>query len=350
MTGTVTFYLPELEDARSFEDVDPDIDWHLLGTGRFQTVGQTYLRLRQRGLPVSLATDAAVAGVVVVFAPNLQQFLAECPSRADVTLVCVQADRPVRQLPLADVIVRHNGHRVDNRRFFFIPNWPQGGIRPRADSRGARIERIVYKGRLENLHPDFLGTDWTEFCERRGISFEADTEGELQGNHTYERGAMSWNDYTDADLVIAVRPSISDPYARKPAVKLVNAWFAGVPALLGPEFAFQELRRSPLDFVEVDSVAAAQRAVDELLEDRDRYLAMIENGHARSAEFTVEAILRQWEWLLFDRLREWRPHPIAKAARPALAPFRRLSGRLHHARMRRADPYRQTSVSSGPRP
>lgn len=339
MNNTVTFYMPELDDPDAFEKVDPDADWHLLGTGRYQTVGQTYLRLRQKGLPVVLSTDAAVRGDVVVFAPNLQRFLAECPSRAAVTIVCVQADRPVRQLPLADVIVRHNGHRVNNHRSFFIPNWPQGGLRPRNPARGATIERIAYKGRAENLHPDFFSEEWMTFCSRVGLTFVADTEGQLHKDHTYQRGAMGWNDYTDVDLLLAVRPSISDPYARKPAVKLVNDWFAGVPALLGPEFAFRELRRSALDYLEVDSMASAMQAVDGLLGEPERYTSMIENGHRRAADFTVEAILEQWRSLLFERLATWRPNPVLKALRPAAAPFKRVAGRVQHTRMRWADPY-----------
>src|SRR5436309_1927650 len=84
----------------------------------------------------------------------------------------------------------------------------------------------------------------------------------------------------DAVLVLAVRPEGRS--TNKPASKLVNAWLAGVPALLGPEIAYRELRRSELDYCEVSSLAEAQAAVDRLLGDPGLYNAMVENGRARA--------------------------------------------------------------------
>jgi hypothetical protein len=47
-----------------------------------------------------------------------------------------------------------------------------------------------------------------------------------------------WHDYSTDDLVLAVRDLTEKDALVKPASKLVNAWIAGVPALLGPEPAF----------------------------------------------------------------------------------------------------------------
>ena len=58
-------------------------------------------------------------------------------------------------------------------------------------------------------------------------------------------------DYRTLDAVIAVRPFEPHLYFAKPASKLINAWRAGVPALVGPEFASREIRRTDDDFLEV---------------------------------------------------------------------------------------------------
>jgi len=80
----------------------------------------------------------------------------------------------------------------------------------------------------------------------------------------------------------------------KPASKLVNAWWAEVPALLGPEPAFQELRQSPLDYFEIRSVEDVLRAVAQLKAEPDRYRAMTDNGRQRRVAFSTEQNLRDW--------------------------------------------------------
>jgi hypothetical protein len=86
--------------------------------------------------------------------------------------------------------------------------------------------------------------------------------------------------------MLAVRPLYEDGSRRceKPA-KLVNPWMAGVPALVGPEYAFQELREDPLDY-EVASVEDAMAAIDALRDDPDRYHTTRQHGLKRAQAFT----------------------------------------------------------------
>lgn len=75
---------------------------------------------------------------------------------------------------------------------------------------------------------------------QRGVRFVSRFQGE-------------WHDYQHVDAVLAIRDCPPVVLATKPASKLINAWKAGVPALLGPEPAYRELRTSPLDFLEAAS-------------------------------------------------------------------------------------------------
>ena len=106
---------------------------------------------------------------------------------------------------------------------------------------------------------------------------------------------IDWPDFRQVDLLLAVRPEDRRLWTSKPASKLFNSWLAGVPALLGPEHAYRELRRSELDYLEVSSLAEAKAAVLRLLERPDLYQAMVENGRDRGAEFTAEATLSRWD-------------------------------------------------------
>jgi hypothetical protein len=111
-----------------------------------------------------------------------------------------------------------------------------------------------------------------------------------------ERGthgeALDWPDFRTVDAVLAVRPAACPRRDSKPATKLCNAWLAGVPALLSPEVAYRELRRSPLDYLEVAGPEEAKGAVDRLLAEPGLYQRMVANGRERAAEVTGGAVLR----------------------------------------------------------
>ena len=102
--------------------------------------------------------------------------------------------------------------------------------------------------------------------------------------------------------MLAVRPEASDLYIHKPASKLINAWLAGVPALLGPEYAFRELRRSSLDYFEVSSLEDAIAAVKALSTDPQLYRAMVANGLERAKDFETDRIVELWVRALFEEI------------------------------------------------
>jgi hypothetical protein len=131
--------------------------------------------------------------------------------------------------------------------------------------------------------------------------------------------ALRWSDFHDVDLVLAVRPADPRGHTGKPAAKLYNAWLAGVPALLGAEPAYRELRTSDLDYFEVDSVGPALAAIDRLRTEPALYREMVAHGRARAQAFTAEAILPLWVDLLWRRI-------------PALAPSRPLQALPHPLR------------------
>ena len=90
--------------------------------------------------------------------------------------------------------------------------------------------------------------------------------------------------------------------------------------MLGPEYAYRELRKSAEDYIEVLTLSDAMRGVELLLQQPERYAAMIANGQRRAREFTHVAILRQWAQLLFEtlpartadtRVRRWRGRSLS---------------------------------------
>lgn len=252
--------------------------------GRNSWIAQGYLRLRealgQRGCRVRVASRVPDSGIALVHRDDANDCRVE---RSGAFLVVVRADRaPVLACDLA---IAQNG--TDLRRGErFVPLWPQPGLRPRDALRGHRIARLTYHGRPDRLPAWLAQPRFLAGLSARGVRFEA--------------LGRAWGDYRSTDLVLAVRDDAPAILATKPATKIYNAWLAGVPVLATAEPAYLEVRRSPLDFLEIASADDVLAAIDRLKASPGLYESMIENGRAHARDFDIAAIRGRW-LDLFDR-------------------------------------------------
>jgi hypothetical protein len=291
----VHFFLqPEAITLQRALTLDPDRDWTDLRRAREVWIVQTWNRLCHAGYPLTMSDQAPRAGIIVYHKEDQRLLLERLPRGATPVLVGVRAD--FRACTYADFEVLQNGYYADGRRSFFMPHWPQPGLLPRDPERGDRMERIAYKGFVGNLVQEFRSARWLEFLRGQGMVFDDDAVLDDSFAHPIR---ARFHDYREVDLVLAVRRG----HARsKPASKLVNAWQAGIPALLSPDYAFEELRESPLDYLAVRNLAEAEAAVLRLKREPGLYRAMIEHGRLRGAAFTVEKITQLWALLLFQTI------------------------------------------------
>jgi hypothetical protein len=324
----VAFFLDDPRPLAELEGLDPERDWRELVRGERVWILKTFLHLRAAGHPVHLVGAAPREGIVVFHAKQrraLARSLAAQGFRVPrAVLVGVRGD--LRQPLIADFEILQSSRWAGPRRFA-VPHWPQGGLVPRDPARGERIENVAFKGFAANLAAPFRSPAWAEALARRGLTWRADSVA-FAGLATDET-ALDWNDYSEVDLVVAVRPPRRRLWTSKPATKLVNAWRAGVPAVLGPEWAYRELRQGPLDYLEAASAEEALAAIDLLRESPDLYRDMALRGLERAEEVTVEKVTARWAEVLFElvperlaadrglaRLRRW-PLPVRALARRA---------------------------------
>ena len=312
----VTFFYPYPDEltALSVLELDDHLFWSHEGRERRRAwILQTYLRLREAGHPVSISATLPDRGLLVLLLePDIRAAFDAQYGRAHrhLLLVTVRADVTEYRPLIGDADIVQNGRFADEERVFFVPHWPQPGLRPRDSRRGSRIENIVFKGGFGSLLSDFRGDRWHRYLARRNLSFHiasAETEGAVP----------NWHDYRRADLNLAVRPHYDDGGLRceKPASKLVNSWLAGVPSLLGAEYAFRELRTSSLDYLEVTTVAEAIDAVESLRAHPRLYTRMIEHGRRRAQAFTPARVTDRWAEVLFDRVPRMASHPVTQWSR-----------------------------------
>lgn len=292
----VAFFWAGDEDLAEIEGWDPDVDWTRFTSCSRVWVLQTYLRLRKAGYPVSITRKIPRGGILVYHGEHSSALRRQGLLSLAPALVAIRGDR--RSALLADYQIHQNGRRM-GRRQLVVPHWPQPGLVPRDPARGARIRRIVFKGFAENLHPALQDDAWA--AELRSMGLEWVVQARRFGYRSQDLFA-SWADFSDIDLIVAVRPPDHHLWKSKPASKLINAWLAGVPAILGPEYAYRELRRSRLDFIEATSAGEVRQAIQRLIEDPDLYQAMVENGRERAWGFQAESIDRLWAELLYRTL------------------------------------------------
>ncbi len=331
MSDVVSFYLPDRDALGDLDaaTLDPDRDCDLIATGLYGWILQTFLRLRSSGSPVRLDEAPPVSGTVVSHVEYVERLLAEAPSPGELFIVSPRMDRGPQLL--ADVEVVQNASSVGPYQVF-IPSWLQPGLIPRDPARGARVETVTFMGNRQSLHDDLASPAWPDLLSERGLFWDSRMvtfvrNDQLQSGHR-------WNDFSSVDVVVALRPRSAWPASGKPASKLVNAWAAGVPAILGPEVPYRELRRSPLDYLEVESAADILTALERLRASPGLYAEMVTNGLERALEFQHDRLIAHWTDLL------WREVP----ARARTYRHRVLARRRGHRAMARRVRWRASSM------
>jgi hypothetical protein len=246
---------------------------------------QVYIHLKQRGLNVHFTDRPVPEKICVISYHHLKVKRFAFNSY----IVASQYDCARPEICEQRVVLNEIGVRGANDHF--MPHWPHPILQPRDRSRGNRIENLIFKGGICNIAKPFLIPTFSESLRALGINFSLSTSDPNQQ-------FRDWGDYRQTDVVLAVRNATEDDLKVKPAVKLINAWAAGCPAILGPEPAYQALRRSELDFIEVRSPEEAIVALQRLKNNPEYYAAMVENGLERAKEFTVDQLALQWRNLL----------------------------------------------------
>lgn len=299
----IYFYIPQNQWPSHGIPDNIDFHWQIFGTGIFATTLQTYIRLKADGFCCELTSKIPTQGIVIAHRDSIP-----CHWRPNRKLlfVCIQADRAPH--PWAQIHVVHNPQSLLNNKSFnissgyYIPHWaPQPGLIPRNPARGSRFENIAFFGHPRNLAPELKQPSWEQALQELGLRWR------VVSSH-------QWNDYSNVDAVVAVRSFDSQDYTVKPALKLYNAWHAGVPAILGQESAFQVERKSNLDYLEATSVSEAIAFVKRLRDDKQLYHSMVENGRNRAEETRHSVQLKMWRDFLqgtaIPAYKNWLNAPI----------------------------------------
>lgn len=258
---------------------------------------QSYINLKRLGLNVHLASRCIPGKICIVPFDDLRIWDGAFNSY----VVACRYDRSRPEICEQRLVI--NKLNVIDKTDHYLPHWLQPNLIPRNADRGTQVETLVFKGIERNLAPLFKTSQFKEKLRAIGMQFVM----------TSDDSAclfQEWTDYSQADVVLAVRNNTQYDLSVKPALKLTNAWLAGCPAILGPEPAYQDIRQSDLDFIEVHTVQEVIEALQRLKNDPALYTAMVENGFQRIKEFSTEQIARHWHHVLAGAIaqdyEQWR--------------------------------------------
>ncbi|HSM81788.1 MAG TPA: hypothetical protein VLS96_08880 [Nodosilinea sp.] len=265
---------------------------------------QTYLQLKSRGLNVHLAPHF-IPGKICI-APYHYIYIKHFNFNSYVVASQLDSARP----EICEQRTVLNEHCINTAEDHFIPQWSQSNLIPRDKSRGTRLETLDFKGDVVyNLAKPFKSPEFISQLADMGVKF-------IHSSTDPAQRLLDFADYSHSDAIIAVRNITNTDLKLKPPIKLTNAWHGGCPALLGPEPAFQALRRSELDYFEVRSPEDAIAALRKLKDDPNLYQAMVDNGFMRAQEFTADSISLKWHAFLQGPVTEgyeqWRRQSLVE--------------------------------------
>jgi hypothetical protein len=240
---------------------------------------QTYLQLVAIGCPATVSEAPRAGKINIVDGLTLgQRFFAP-------DVYCVGCRGDGHYPGFCQAVIHQNSLTADEYPSIYIPQWPQPGIVPRHQSR-CRVETIGFFGHAGiNLAPEYKDSAFVAELQRKNCSLIV--KGKLEDR-------VSWNDYSQIDLVLSVRRIPLEHLLLKPVSKLVNAWIAGVPALLGQESAIQAIATDGIDYILIREPADVFRALEAFQTHPDLYLSMRTHGLNRAKAYSVEAVAAKW--------------------------------------------------------
>lgn len=246
-------------------------------------VVQTYLHLSARGLDCNLTGDIPSSGIVLA---HHDDFPPESDIPASTYWVCAQADRTTVQ-PYADFLILQNPTQraISLQPYTYLPHWPQPGLIPRDSRRGDEFRNATFFGELQNIHEGLKTPTFTQWCNNNNIHFDIAPRSR-------------WHDYSTSDAVIALRPSDKGWSSEKPPTKLINAWIAGVPAILGLESAFRSEGRVGTDYLEVHTISDLCSALLLLRANPQLRQKIAAAGTLQAQRFNASSIADRWLNLL----------------------------------------------------
>ena len=277
----------------------------LLGGGKAASaqswIYQSWVELRN-SCRVELATRLPEEGAIITLSNLLHENFRANPRQFVVSVAADFLPHPGAQVQL----LQNPAHARRLPGTIFVPHWPQPGLVPRDPARGSTLETAAFFGDPSNLAPKIVDREF-----RRLLLLETGVRLDI-------REAARWHDFSDVDIVIAIRDFSRARHLSKPPTKLYNAWLAGVPLIGGSDSAFSAEGKPGTDYLIAGSPVELLRQIRELKENPALWQTIVAAGKARSAARSRDAVRKIWQYLCDSeiprRFETWKKMPPLQQA------------------------------------
>jgi hypothetical protein len=109
----------------------------------------------------------------------------------------------------------------------------------------------------------------------------------------------TWGDYSDTDVVLAIRSASEYDNTLKPPSKLINAWHARCLAICGKDPAFRQVGRPGIDYLEANSASEAVECLKWVRHHSGEAEKIRAKGIEQGGKHSIEAIRDKWVRVLW---------------------------------------------------
>lgn len=210
----------------------------------------------------ALVTELPSSGAIITLSNLLPENFRASQDQFIAAVVADFLPHPGAQLQ----IVQNAAHARRLPGSVFMPHWPQPNLVTRDPLRGERFETAAFFGDPSNLPPELADPGFASLLRSEtGVRFEI-------------RGSDRWHDYSDIDLVFAIRDFSPARHLHKPATKLYNAWLAGTPVIGGGDSAFAAEAQAGSDFLKAGTACECIRLVKQLRDNPSLRNSIVKSG------------------------------------------------------------------------
>lgn len=284
----IRFIYPKKIDEKIFHIESVDNHWQEFINGQQVWILQTYCLLKKHLSNITLGNEPEQDAINIIHAGNFGKSgrIAGC------YVVSLRAD--YRSVLWANYEVVQNKSQ-EKRKTKYITHWPQPGLIKRS-RKTSHIKNIAFLGAAEQNILRF---------------FHIEQDLRSMGLHYISRDREKWNDFSNIDLLLAVRQfGASDNSDTKPPTKLINAWWAEAPLIAGNDSAFSAIAEPGQDYITVNSYDDLLQKIAFLQNNPDYYQRIIQNGIIKRERFSRDRIISEWIGLfeknIFPDFIEWK--------------------------------------------
>jgi len=258
-----------------------DETWYLYHSGDCIWTLQTHHNLKSMGFRTKLSFSLVPNAINIAHVTTLRKLgpMKNC------YVVAIRADK--NPIHWANFEVLQNMSQVKRHHQAYITHWPQPGLIPRA-SESTTVKNVAFSGSPQ------------ENCLNK---FDVENDIKSLGLNYKIMDKTKWNDFSNIDILLAIRSFNDNQFFNKPPSKLINSWWANIPLITSDDSAYRDIGAPGHNYLIARFYDEMLTHINNLAKDPGLYKQIVQNGADSRENYTREKIASTWIDLIEKRIR-----------------------------------------------